>query len=292
VLAIGLVGGWLLVRRALRPIQAISDAAEHISASSLSRRIDVSSTESELGQLARVLNSTFDRLQAAFEQQAQFTADASHELRTPVSVILAQTGTARRRERTPEEYCQVVDACFSAAERMKVLIEGLLTLARSDSGDLGLEAENFDLKKTVEESVTLLEPFAAERGVVVETELQRVLMEGDPDRLSQVVTNLLSNAIRYNREGGRVGLQLEEDATQALLRFSDTGIGISTDDLPHVFDRFYRVDAARSSTRAGTGLGLAISKAIVEAHGGAVSCESVLDEGSVFTVRLPKCSTV
>jgi heavy metal sensor kinase len=292
VLATGLAGGWLLVRRALRPLQAISSAAESISASSLSRRIDVASTQSELGRLAQVLNTTFERLEQAFAQQVRFTADASHELRTPVAVILAQTDMARRKERTPEEYREVVEACYSAAERMKVLVDGLLTLTRSDSGRLDLDVQEFHLEEVVEECAELLRPMARERGVTVELDSRPLAVEGAPEQICQVITNLLANAIQYNRPGGNARVKLEEEGTEAVVTFSDSGVGISKEHIPRIFDRFYRVDPARSSRSTGIGLGLAITKAIVDAHRGTISCESVPGVGTTFTVRLPKRSRV
>lgn len=288
VLAIGLLGGWFIAKRAIRPIETISATARSISASNLSQRIDVESTESELGNLGQILNETFDRLQEAFEQQARFTADASHELRTPVSVMLAQTAMARRRERSPDEYREAIDACYVVAKRMKSLVDGLLTLAHTDSGDLALSLSDVDLKNLVEDCVGLLESLAAERGVAIQCELRPVTVEGDYERIVQVVSNLVTNAIRYNRQGGKVELKLEDAGSEARISVSDSGVGISENNVPHVFDRFYRVDASRSAQRGGTGLGLAIAKAIVEAHGGTVRCESELERGSTFSVRLPK----
>ena len=288
VLFIGLLGGWFVAKRAIRPIESITLAAQSISASNLSQRVDIESTGSELGNLATVLNTTFGRLQEAFEQQARFTADASHELRTPVSVILAQTAMARRKARDPEEYREVIDACYVVASRMKSLVNGLLTLARTDSGDLTLQLSHFDLKRVVEECAGLIESLAAERGVAVRCDLESVKMQGDPDRLTQVISNLLANAVRYNREGGEVRVKLEDGGEEAIVSVSDSGFGIAATHLPHIFDRFYRVDTARSVSQGGTGLGLAISKAIVEAHGGIICCESAVAEGSTFTVRFPK----
>lgn len=288
ILVLALVGGWFLVKRAIRPLHQISATAESISAANLSRRIDIESTENELGRLAGVLNTTFDRLQEAFEQQARFTADASHELRTPVSVILAQTAMARRRERSAEEYREVIDACFVVGNRMKALVDGLLTLARTDAGDLRLEACEFDLAQLVEDCAGMLESLAAERGVALRLDLQPTTVTGDADRVVQVVSNLLTNAIRYNREGGHVRLTLEERGADAVLTVTDSGVGIPEEDLHRVFDRFYRGDPARSGKCGGAGLGLAISRAVVEAHGGTITCESVRREGSTFTVRLPR----
>lgn len=288
VLLLGVAGGWFIAKRAIRPIQAISSTAESISASDFSKRIDIESTETELGSLATVLNTTFDRLQEAFEDQARFTADASHELRTPVAAILAQTAMARRKERSAEEYREVIDACYVVAKRMKSLVDGLLTLARTDADNLELRDEEFDLEKTSQECSRMVEAIATKRGISFDVNLQPLELRGDPDRISQVVTNLLTNAVRYNREGGSVSLGLEVDGSDAVLSVSDTGVGIAPEDQARIFDRFYRVDKARSRRAGGSGLGLAISKAIVEAHGGTIACESDPEAGTTFTVRLPR----
>jgi two-component system, OmpR family, sensor kinase len=285
ILFFGLAGGWGIASRVIRPIADISATAVKISAGDLSQRINVAETESELGQLAAVLNSTFARLEAAFAQQRQFASDAAHELRTPVSVMLTQTQTALSREREAADYKQTVEACQRAAQRMRTLIESLLALARLDAGQEILKRLRFDFSKTVADGVALTKPLADERGVKIFTELSPLEITGDAGRLAQVVTNLLMNAIQYNREGGQVRVKLESQNRLALLSVSDTGGGISAEDLPRVFERFYRADKARSS--GNTGLGLAISKAIVEAHGGTLEVSSEENVGATFTVRIP-----
>ena len=289
VLAVGLVGSWLLAQRVTRPIDTISATATAISASDLSRRIDITATKSELGQLAHVLNTTFARLEAAFAQQTRFTADASHELRTPVSVILTQTELALAKERPAAEYREALEACYRAARRMKSLVDGLLTLARIDAGELHLHADEFDLCRTVEECVALLTPLAEEHRVALQLDLQPVQFVGDADRIAQVITNLLSNAINYNREQGRVQVTLRRDESthDVVLTVSDTGVGIASEDLAGIFARFYRVDKARSRLFGGSGLGLPICQHIVEAHGGTITCHSVIHTGTTFVVRLP-----
>ncbi|MFN3486300.1 MAG: sensor histidine kinase [Planctomycetota bacterium] len=287
VLLLALAGGWFLAGRALGPIRKITEAAEAISESNLSRRIDVAATETELGRLARTLNGTFERLERAFSRQTRFTADASHELRTPLSVILTQAELALRRERAPEEYREALAACLRAAQRMKAVVEGLLTLARADAGTLVLKRERVDLRKLLEETAAMLGPLALERRVAVAVSAEAVAVEGDPDRLREAVTNLLSNAIRYNREGGRVDMTLQAVPGEAVITVADTGVGIPEKDRPHLFERFYRVDPARSREAGGTGLGLSITKWIVEAHGGVISFTSREGEGTTFVVRLP-----
>jgi heavy metal sensor kinase len=285
VLLIGLAGGWWLVSRAIRPIENISAAAVKISAGDLSQRINVAEAESELGRLAAVLNSTFARLDAAFAQQKQFASDAAHELRTPVSVMLTQTQTALNRGRTAPEYRETVEACQRAAQRMRKLIGALLELARLDVGQEQMKRLRFDFSRTVADCVDLVKPLAKASGIKIFTELSPLEITGDAERLAQVATNLLTNAIQYNNPNGEVRVKVASHGGLATLTVSDTGNGISRDDLPHIFKRFYRCDKSR--TGGNTGLGLAISKAIVEAHGGTIEVSSEEDDGTTFTVRLP-----
>ena len=292
VLAAGLVGGWWSTSRALRPIAAMTAAAESISAQRLSQRIDVQEIDNELGQLATVLNRTFDRLQSSFEQQTRFTADASHELRTPLSVILAHADLALSRERSPEEYRVTLETCRSASRRMKSLIDGLLTLARFDSDAAGLQFAEFDLVPVARECIDLVRPLAAERQITIEATLSSTMMRGDRERLSQVITNLLTNAIRYNRDGGRVQVTVASEHGAAVISVADTGIGISADELPYIFDRFYRVDKARSRAEGSSGLGLSISQTIVTAHGGTIAARSEPNVGTTMEVRLPLKTSV
>lgn len=287
VLALGLAGGGWMASRAIRPIDDISATAQRIAAGDLSQRISIVNTESELGRLGGVLNSTFARLQASFEQQARFTSDASHELRTPLAVILSQAQTALARERPASEYREALEACQRAAQRMRRLTESLLELARLDAGQASIRAERVDLSAVVRECVDLVRPLAAERSVKVVCDLQIVECEGDAQHLGQLVTNLLSNAIQFNREGGEVRIATRVEGGGALLSVADTGFGMPAEDLPHVFERFYRVDKSRSRQQGSSGLGLAICKAIVESHGGSISVESAPEKGCAFVVKLP-----
>ena len=287
IVGLGLTWAWFLSRRILAPVEQITGIAERISASNLSERIDQSRIKSELGRLAQVLNRMFGRLQASFERQARFTADASHELRTPTSVVLAQSELALAKQRSPEEYQEALGACYRAAKRMESLVDGLLTLARIDAGQLELCHEPVDLRQVVENSVALLKPLADQKQIELKCDLQMVQVTGDAERLGQVVANIVSNAVTYNREGGQVRLHLVAEEHNAILTVFDTGIGIGEGDLPRVFERFYRVDTARTANSGGIGLGLAICQEIVHSHGGIIDVASVVGEGTTFTVRLP-----
>jgi len=286
ILLVGLAGGYWFVGRALRPISEISSTATKISAGDLSQRINTAEAESELGQLAAVLNSTFARLETAFAQQKQFASDAAHELRTPVSVILTQTQMTLGRERDAAGYKQTVEACQRAAQRMRKLIESLLELARFDAGQEVLKRLKFDFSKTVGDCAELIQPLADERRVKIVSEFEALEITGDSERLAQVVTNLLTNAIQYNQPDGEVRVKLAGQGGLAVLEISDTGNGIPADDLPRVFERFYRADKSRTGA-GNTGLGLSICKAIVEAHGGTIEVSSVEKAGTKFVVRVP-----
>src|SRR5262245_1014558 len=287
VLAVALLLGAWIARRGLAPVGDLAAAAGGITERDLSTRLDVSRAPAELRGLASAFNAALDRLAAAFARQARFTADASHELRTPVSIIRTQAESTLRRARSPEEYRAALDACLRAAERMTGILEGLLTLARADAGDGALARAPVDLAPLVEETTALLRADAGAQGVSLRCTAAPATVHGDAPLLSEVVTNLVSNAVRYNRPGGRVDVTLAPRNGEVELRVADTGVGIPADALPRVFERFFRVDPARSRDRGGAGLGLAIARWIVEAHGGSLGVESREGEGSTFTVRLP-----
>lgn len=287
ILILGLAGGWWLASRAIRPIHEISATALKISAGDLSRRIDVQDTESELGQLASVLNATFARLENAFTQQQQFTSDAAHELRTPVSVMLTQTQTALNRERSATEYRETLEACQRSAQRMRRLIESLLELARLDAGQETMKRNRFDLAQIAADCIGQIKPLAESRRIRIEPDFAPTECNGDSERIAQVITNLLSNAVFYNRDNGEVRVRVRRDQNFAVIEVADNGTGIAPEHQANVFKRFYRADPARTASQGRSGLGLAISKAIIEAHGGAIELASEAGKGTVFTVRLP-----
>lgn len=287
IFSIGLFGSWWLAGRALLPIQKISNAASRISAGNLSERIDLAETDNELGQLATTLNSTFSRLEAAFTQQKQFTADASHELRTPLSVIISEAQTTLNRPRTESEYRETIVACLATAQQMRKLMESLLELARYDSGQESLHRTPFDLADLAGDGVGLLENVAAAHHIQLHTHLEAAPTSGDADRVRQVVINLISNAIYYNRPGGTVDIATKRHDTETVLTVTDNGLGIAEEDLPNIFKRFYRADKSRSRSNGNAGLGLSICKAIVDAHGGQLIVTSKLGAGTTFKLTLP-----
>lgn len=291
VLALGLGGGWWLTTRAIRPVEEISAAASRISAGNLSERINVAEPEDELGQLAGVLNSTFSRLEAAFARQKQFTADASHELRTPLAVLISEAQTTLARERSPAEYRETIEACLDTAQQMRRLTESLLELARCDAGHETVERQTLAGSELVPNVVAQLRSLARERQVqiIFVPPTPEVNLVANPDRMRQVLVNLLTNAIHYNKPGGTVRLDSRLDGTgrQVELTIADTGIGISAEDLPYIFERFYRADRSRARASGHFGLGLAICKALVEADGGTIRVKSELGEGTTFVLTLP-----
>jgi heavy metal sensor kinase len=287
VVAFGFLGGWWLAGRALHPLAEISATAEKIAGGDLSQRISGQDAESELGRLISVLNRMFERVEKAFAQQVRFTADASHELRTPISIMLTQIQLARSRPREAEFYRETLVTCERAAERMRVLVNSLLELARVDSGEFQLAREECDLARVAREALDFISPLATQKEVVVRESLESVPMRADPLRLGQMMINLLNNAIQHNAPGVEVSISLQRNGTHAILRVRDNGAGIPREALPQLFGRFYRADKARSRAAGNVGLGLAISKAIVEAHGGSIRVDSTPGQGSEFLVQLP-----
>jgi signal transduction histidine kinase len=287
VLLLGLAGGWWIASRAIAPIRDITSAATRIADGQLSERIPVAETESELGQLAGVLNHTFARLEAAFAEQARFSSDAAHELRTPISVILAQAQLSLSRPRSVEEYQETIGIIQRSAKRMESLSESLLSLAVLDARSEPLELEACDLADLARDQVEHLQPLAREAGLSIDSDLQAAPCQIEPERITQVFANLLSNAVKFTPRGGRITVHTTSESGQAMARVSDNGQGIAASHLPHLFERFYRADASRDRSSGGAGLGLAISRTIALAHGGTLEVTSTVGEGSTFTLSLP-----
>ncbi|MEO0509274.1 MAG: ATP-binding protein [Verrucomicrobiota bacterium] len=279
--------GWLLAGQALKPIRSISRTAAQIADGDLSQRIDSTETESELGQLVQVLNTTFSKLDASFEQQVRFTADASHELRTPISVILAKCQFALRRDREAEKYRQTLGECEKSAQHLRGLVESLLQLARVDSGEFSLKKENHDLGTIAMEAAHALDPLAEEKHIGFDLDCPITAANFDKERIFQVMTNLISNAIKYTQESGRIRVSTRKTEGRVSFTVEDNGNGIEKAQIPYLFDRFYRGERDRTNEHRSTGLGLAIVKSIVDAHDGSLSVESAPGKGSTFTVSLP-----
>ena len=287
-LALAGFGGMFLAGRALSPIDSITTAARNITAEDLSGRLDLQLPDDEVGRLARTFDDMIARLDDAFRRQRRFAADASHELRTPLTVIKGQIDVSLQRDREPEAYQGVLRDVNEEVDRLIRLAGSLLTLTRADGGQIPLTFEAVDVGDLVSGVVEQLRPAAGDRGVDLYLDAAPpVTVEADQDLLIQLMLNLLDNAIKYTPNGGRVHAGWETNAQSVELRVLDTGLGISPDDIPYVFDRFYRADKARSRAGGGAGLGLAISQWIAEAHGGSIRVVSAVGEGSTFTVSLP-----
>lgn len=290
-LLLGSYGGLLLANQALFPVDRLTRAAEEIEAGDLSKRVQVPAKMDELGRLAVTFNRMIARLQAAFERQRQFTADASHELRTPLAVMRGDIEIALRRDRKPEEYRSVLTSNLEEIIRLSRLVEDLLMLARGDAGQTLLQCEPMDLAELCAQVTEYLSPLAEEKGqrlIYTPPESTPLKVNGDAQRLKQMLLNLLDNAVKYTPPQGTIRLRLTQEAREAVVSLSDTGRGIPEEDLPHIFERFFRHSRSTSDkTVQGFGLGLSIVKWIVDSHGGKISAASTLGQGTTFTVRLP-----
>jgi heavy metal sensor kinase len=289
ILAVAGLGGFWLATRSLRPLGWMAEQARRITGSNLETRIKIPNAADELAVLVSSFNELLSRLDQSFDTMRRFVADASHELRTPISVIRGEADVALSQERSPVEYRESLTVVLDEARRLSRLVDDLLNLARADAGHVQLQTHDFYLNELLAECCRTVQGLAAVRGLTLEclpgNDLQ---FTGDEQLLRRLVINLLDNAIRYTPAGGKVTAALEEDDTSVRVRVSDTGIGIAPGDAARVFERFYRAGEARSRQDGGFGLGLAIVRWIAESHGGTVECASQVGQGSAFTVNLPK----
>jgi heavy metal sensor kinase len=281
-------GGWLLARRALSPVDHMTRSAQRISGEHLTERLLETGTGDELDRLARTLNEMLTRLDESFRQVRQFSADASHELQTPLTILKGEIEVALRSGRTPEEYQGVLTSSLEEIERISRLVEGLLLLARADSGVLRMDHKPVAVHELVAEVAAQMQKMADDQGVSLHLEkLTPVTLCGDREQLFRLLLNLMDNAIKYTPAGGRVTLSLCQDGSQAEISVTDTGIGLSEAEQAQIFTRFYRAAQARSQSGGGAGLGLCIAQSIAEAHGGKIQLHSSPGQGSTFTVVLP-----
>jgi heavy metal sensor kinase len=272
-------GGWLLAGRALEPVERITQMARSITVTDLSRRINLR-RQDELGRLAGTFDEMIGRLERSFREQRQLTADVSHELRSPLTVLEAQTSLALRRPRTREEYRQILGSVQ--------VVDQLLTLARAEAGEEPVSLAPLALGEIVGPAVESMQPLAEERCIELRLLCSgNTSMAGDTSRLRRLTINLLDNALEHTPAGGHVEVRLEREAGQIILEVTDTGVGIDAVDLPNIFTRFYRGDRSRGRGSGHSGLGLAIVRWIVEAHGGTIEAASAPGQGARFTVRFP-----
>ena len=278
-----------MARRALKPISRIIDTAREIGqGQELSKRIPVLKIKDELGQLALTFNEMMNRLENSFAQMRQFSSDASHELRTPLTVLKGQNELILSKQRKPEEYQEVISSNLEEINYMSKVLEDLFVLSKSDENQVNLDYKPVDLRALVEEVCKHAEILAEEKNIkIIIAFLEPIEIKGDEVRLRQMVWNVLQNGIKYTQQGGELKISLQNEVDFALLTIQDTGIGIPEEDLPLIFNRFYRVDKARTRDEGGSGLGLSICRQIAEAHKGKIEVESKLGVGTRFKIRLP-----
>jgi len=289
-LAISALGGYSLARRALRPVEEISAQAQTISAERLGRRLPVENPHDELGHLAGVLNDLLARLEMSFEQMRRFTADASHELRTPLTAIRSVgEGALRGRDVNPAGR-DVIGSMLEEVERLTTLVDALLTLSRAEGGHMPVRRESVALLDLTREVASHLSVLAEDKHQQIDLRSDNGLAPVEADRavLREAFINLLDNAIKYSPDGARIAVRLHGDGGgMACVDISDQGPGIPPEHQERIFERFYRIDKARSRDMGGAGLGLAIAKWAIDAHGGSIHVESRPGEGSTFRVTLP-----
>lgn len=286
--SLAVFGGYWLMRRSLQPVDEITRRAEGITSTNLGQRLPVIRTGDELERLSTSLNHMIDRLDNAFQHINRFSADASHELRTPLTVLQLELEEIVHNHGLNVALADQVGSALEETHRMSRIVESLLAISRLDAGEVKMEKAPLDLGNVAASTADQMRLLAEEKSVLLRSDVASgVFVEGDRSRLQQVIVNLVDNAIKYTQSGGWVKIAVREDAGLAILEVSDNGAGIPAYALPHVFERFYRADKARSRASGGAGLGLSIVKAICAAHGAEVKIASQEGQGSSFTIELP-----
>jgi heavy metal sensor kinase len=289
ILLLASLGGYFLARKSLSPIALMDQQTQRITAEKLSLRLDVPNPRDEVGRLATTINALLARLDAAFSEQQRFIADASHELRTPLAVLRGETEVALQQDRATSEYQQSLALVKEEAERLSRIVENLFMLARESVDAPSLIREPVRLDELIVDCFRAAQVLAAQKGLRLSFDgnVPAVTVNGDDEMLKRTLLNILDNAVKYTPSGGEVTIALGSRNGDALITVSDTGIGIPVEAQSRIFDRFYRVDRARSRALGGAGLGLSIARWIVEGHGGSLQVESAPGRGSAFTMELP-----
>jgi heavy metal sensor kinase len=304
-LMVASLGGQFLAHKALKPVDNITQTARVITSQNLNQRITPPKVKDEISRLIETFNEMISRLDQSFRQIKQFSSDASHELKTPLTILKGEVEVTLRKERTPQEYQQTLKSNLEEINRMSQIVEDLLLLSRADTGEVRLNIEDINLTEILNEVVTQMDRLAQSKGLYLSTSNhhQDIHIFGDALRIRELFINLIENGIKYTEEGGSIHITLQKENTPPVrsqsdweggekngfvkVIISDTGIGIAKEDQERIFSRFFRVDKARSRERGGSGLGLSICKWIVEAHQGEIVVESELGKGSSFIVKLP-----
>jgi heavy metal sensor kinase len=288
VVAVAIAGGYLLTRRGLAPVGEITRTAEQITSRNLSERLPEAKTGDELEALSIALNKMIARIEHSFRHVNRFSADASHELRTPLTVLRGELEAIAQRQNLPMDVRETIGSALEETERLSKIVESLLAISRLDAGEALMTRDRFDLTQLVNDTADQMRLLAEDKLVALTCATTGpVEVEGDRGRVKQVVVNLVDNAIKYTPQGGNVEISVSAHNGSAVFEVTDSGVGIPSEAIAHVFERFYRVDKARSRQMGGAGLGLSIVKSICTAHQGRVSVESTEGKGSRFTVELP-----
>jgi heavy metal sensor kinase len=289
VLAIASMGGYWMSRRAFAPVDAITREAKAIGADNFSQRLAVPKTGDELQRLSETLNEMIGRLDEAFQRITRFTADASHELRTPLALMRTTAELSLRGEQPQQEYRESLEQILAELERTSHLVENLLLIARADSGGAQLQLSDMDLIQTVQEACLQAAPLFQAKHIQFDSQIpdHPIAVKGDAQALRRLFLILIDNAVKSTPSGGSVNVSAGQTNDTAVVTVIDTGIGIPSDGLPHIFERFYRVDKARSREQGGAGLGLSIAHWIVEAHGGRIRVENEVGVGTALEVSFP-----
>lgn len=283
--------GWFLARKALQPVTEITKLAQRIGAENLSERLNIAVSHDEIGALASTINGMFERLEDSFKQIKQFTADASHELKTPLTILKGEMEIALRSKGDMGHMREALTSGLEEIDRMSRIVVNLLDLAKMDVEKGALPMEPVNIDRVLAERFEHFRRRASDKSIeLVLARSDKAVVKGDPVRLSQLLSNLIDNAIKYTGRGGRVELSLDIDGGEAVIRVKDTGMGIPASDIPYIFDRFYRVNQARSGDEGGAGLGLSICREIATSHGGRITVASEPGFGTTFTATLPLAS--
>ncbi len=291
LIVISMFMGWFMARRALKPVDSIVRAARRITAERLAERLPVTDSKDEIGRLIETLNEMIARLERSFEQVRQFTADASHELKTPLAIMMGEVEVALRAPDLSEGARQTLESCLEEVVRLTHVVQGLLDLSKAESGQLSIEKRPVEVSVMIADLADVIEILAEKKNIRVEANIQpNLVVTGDAVRLHQAFLNVLENAVKYTLNGGLVVITLTAEFQHVVLKVADTGVGIPQDQISKIFDRFYRVDHSRSQEIQGTGLGLSIVKWIVETHGGTITVQSTPGEGTNFTITLPRAT--